>query len=47
MPRANLTRDVSPQGHKLECSGCLLPSHGSVAKVFVPHGKDSRVPFSE
>lgn len=46
-PELNLTMDVSPQAHKLESSECLLLSHGSVAKVFVPYVKDSLVPFSE
>ena len=46
-PTLDQTIDISPRSHKLESSECLLLSHGSVAKVFVPYVKDSLVPFSE
>lgn len=46
-PDLNLTIDVSPVGHKLESSECLLLSHGSVAKVCVRYVKDSLAPLSE
>lgn len=44
MPRSI---SISPEGHKLESSECLLLSHGSVAKVCVRYVKDSLARFSE